>query len=247
MKKIVFLLILSLILQGCGDKKVDSSSDESFRTSVESVKRELSDDQRKKFEEAVQAMAFSEIGNIFQAAADPEGVQRRINDKLNGKTASQIIAEGEAVIEQRRASVRDKTKNEEEIAAKNESLLNCINSHVVFRNPRFEGTDGQWFKVDVTNNLSWAIRGYHVTYLIKGDNRSSPIKEDDIFMEISGGIEPGETKSIDVWADADISSYKTTSIKTSIINLFDSEKRRLVDNRTIYNEMSPELSPNKCR
>ena len=100
------MAILSILVTGCGDKKVDSSTDEKLKSTMESVKSSLTEDRRKEFEEAVQVMTFSEIGNIFEAAANPDGMQRKIKDKLNGKTADEIIAEGSQILAERREKER---------------------------------------------------------------------------------------------------------------------------------------------
>lgn len=130
--------------------------------------------------------------------------------------------------------------------AEADGLLTCLQSKVNWSNARFENKDGSWFKVDVTNDLSWAIRGYHVAYTIKGDGRSVPVKEDKSSGEISGGIEPQETRTISVWAGANISPYQVTTIDVSLINLFDAEDRRLVDNNINYIGRSPDISPRTC-
>ena len=109
MKKLIAMVILTTLIVGCGDEKVDTSTDEKFKTSIEAMKRSLSDEKKKEFEEAIQAMAFSEIGNIFEAAANPDGMQRKIKDKLHGKTADEIISEGNRIIAERKEKKREQT------------------------------------------------------------------------------------------------------------------------------------------
>ena len=49
MKKIIILLIILVFMAGCGEKKVDSSSDESFKKSIESMKTSLSEEKKNLF------------------------------------------------------------------------------------------------------------------------------------------------------------------------------------------------------
>ena len=98
---IMYAILVTLFLTGCKDKKIDSSSDENLGKSIEAVKKTLSDEKRQEFEEAIQVVTMSEIGNIFEVAANPEGMQRRMKDKLDGKTADEIIAESNRIIAER--------------------------------------------------------------------------------------------------------------------------------------------------
>lgn len=68
MKKLIAMLALAVLVMGCGDKKVDGSTDDKLKTSLEAIKGSLADQKKKEFEEAFQVLAFSEIGNIFEVA-----------------------------------------------------------------------------------------------------------------------------------------------------------------------------------
>jgi hypothetical protein len=178
-------------------------------------------------------MAFGSLGKAFYTGA---------GDAFDGITREVVQAEIVAF------KVKNETRSKE-IAASSiiaDTLLACLQSKATLANPRFESTDGVWFKLDITNNLPWAIRGYHVAYTISGDGRSVPVKEDDSSMDISGGIEPNETRTANVWAGANIAEYQATSIEVSLINLFDVKNRRMVENNTNYLDRPSDISPNTC-
>ena len=63
MKRIFFcgILIVLTILVGCRDLKIDASSDKSMKTSVEKIRKSLSEPKQKEFDEAMQILAFSQI------------------------------------------------------------------------------------------------------------------------------------------------------------------------------------------
>jgi len=232
-------------------QELDFSSDQALKSSLELAQEGMTATEREEFGKAFlrvllsrhpatrdleglpALMAMAELGDKFFTSAEGafDGITVEIIKEELGSYKSERVA-----MAQEAASVETSA----------EEMLSCLKSKVILSNPRFEGKDGSWFKVDITNGLSWAIRGYHVTYTIRGDGRSVPVKEDDASSEISGGIEPGETRTVNVWAGANIEPYETTSIEVSLINLFDPKNRRIIDNNINYIGRSPDLSPFTC-
>lgn len=102
--KIILLAFTLSLLAACGQPKVDGSSDEAMKKSIEKIGKSLSEDEKKKFQQAVVAIAFSEamsgmdMGKMMRGESpDPEEMQAKVREKLNGKTAQEIIAEGERI------------------------------------------------------------------------------------------------------------------------------------------------------
>ena len=113
-------LIITAVLflfSGCGNKKIDSSTDENFKDSITAVKSQLSTEKKKEFEEAIRILSFSAIGNLFAAVADPDGVQRKVRDKLHGKTADEIIAEARRI-----KAEKEKERKKERVARQKAEL-----------------------------------------------------------------------------------------------------------------------------
>jgi len=207
MKKLIVLIMLVALVTGCEKKKVDSSSDEKFKKSIEAVKNSLSVEKKKRFEEAVQVMAFSEIGNIFEAAANPDGVQRKIKDKLNGKTADEIIAEGNRIITERKIKEQEQAISEIEETQKKivelkqkqagaektkESLkqFNIVRSRFYFQKNSY--TEEAVIELTVKNETKHAISRVYFQGVLSSPGRSVPWVEDSFNYKISGGIESGE-------------------------------------------------------
>lgn len=58
----VLIVILSLtILIGCSNPKIDTSSDESMKTSIEKVRQSLPKEKKEQFDEALKIIAFDQI------------------------------------------------------------------------------------------------------------------------------------------------------------------------------------------
>jgi hypothetical protein len=207
MKKLIVLIALVALVTGCGEKKVDSSSDEKFKESIEAVKNSLSTEEKKQFEEAVQVMAFSEIGNLFEAAANSEEMQRKIKDKLNGKTADEIIAEGNRIIAERKIKEREQAVSEIEETQKKIAELkqkqadtekakerlkqfNVVRSRFYFQKDSFveEGV----IELTVKNETKYAVSRAYFQGVLSSPGRSVPWVKDSFAYKIAGGIEPGE-------------------------------------------------------
>lgn len=207
MKKSILVAILAVLVSGCGDKKVDSSTDEKFKSSIEIVKNSLPDEKKQEFEEAVKVLAFSEVGNLFEAAANPEGVQRKIKDKLHGKTAEEIISEGNLIIAERKKKEREQAvieieetkakiaelenkKSEAEKAKENLQLFKVVRSRLYFQKSLYR--DEAVIELTVKNETPHAISRAYFNGVLASPGRSVPWVQDSFNYKISGGLEPGE-------------------------------------------------------
>lgn len=207
MKKLVVLIALSVLLTGCGEKKVDSSTDDKFKESIETVKNSLTTDKKKEFEKAVQVMAFSAMGNLFEAATNPDGMQRKIKDKLNGKTADEIITEGNRIIAERKIKEREQTISEiketekmiaelkqkqadAEKAKENLKQFNVVRSRFYFQESSF--MKEAVVELTVKNETKLTVSKAYFKAVLSSPDRSVPWIVDSFNYKISGGIEPGE-------------------------------------------------------
>ena len=68
MKKVTLLLgVIAILLSSCA-KKIDGSSEEAMKTSIEEIKKYLDDEKKKKFEESMKLIMFSglDFGKLMQ-------------------------------------------------------------------------------------------------------------------------------------------------------------------------------------
>jgi hypothetical protein len=233
MKNILLTLVIMVFITGCKEKKVnsssnesskntvetsqksldaekkkvDSSSDESFKNTVETVKKSLDVEKKKSFDDAIQTIAMSEIGNIFEVNADPNRIAQRIKDKLNGKTADEIIADSNRIIAEREekereqanieiAEVQKKITELEAQRKKAEQDKEELKKLIVVRS-QFYFSKGMFsndpvIELTVKNNTTYAISRAYFDGVLATPGRSVPWVKDSFSYKISGGLEPGE-------------------------------------------------------
>ena len=83
-------VVLSL-LTGCGGPTLDASSEDTLKTSADKVMAGLSAEKQEKFQKAMGALMIK----AAMASTGEESAKAKIKETFNGKTADDIIAEGE--------------------------------------------------------------------------------------------------------------------------------------------------------
>lgn len=85
-------LILSLMLAGCGEATLDTSTEEALKASVQEMNKPLSAEKKEAFKQAL-AGTYMMIGMkaVFQGK-DKEQVQVEIREALDGKTVEETIS-----------------------------------------------------------------------------------------------------------------------------------------------------------
>lgn len=207
MKTRLVLTLLSLsLLVGCAKRTIDGSSDAALKSSMERVKAGLSAEEKAKFEESIMVIAFNG-GNIFQMAADKEDPFRRMRDRLNGKTAAEVIIAADKV-KAEQAKLAEELKHREraqieseivELEAKKKAAIDAatkLKSFEVERS-RFYFSEGRFshdavIELSVVNNTGIPVSRVFFHGVLATPGRSIPWVEDDFNYPISGGLEPGE-------------------------------------------------------
>ncbi|MCX8650447.1 hypothetical protein J3U21_09025 [Gilliamella sp. B2776] len=91
MKKLSIALISLVLLTGCGDKTIDASSAENLKKSISEMANKLQDNQLQSFNISIGRIM---INSAIEAAGDAKKKQEIIKNKINGKTAAEIIKIG---------------------------------------------------------------------------------------------------------------------------------------------------------
>lgn len=104
-KKLIFACGLALLLSGCDKPKVDTSTDETMKTSLQKVKESLPEDKRQEFSEATSTIMMNSVdmkalmAGAFSGNGDAVATQQaeKVKEVLNGKTGEEIINEAKAI------------------------------------------------------------------------------------------------------------------------------------------------------
>jgi len=90
--KAVSLIFAALLLTACGDPKLDGSSDEAMKKSVQKVMAKLPDEKKEEFKKTLTGIYM--LGALASMGGDKskDEVQAAITAKLDGKTADDVFA-----------------------------------------------------------------------------------------------------------------------------------------------------------
>lgn len=81
-------LVIGGLLSGCGAPKLDSSSEDAYKASLESVSADLSTDDQARLEKALGKLAFK---HIMPSALGGAGSIEGFREAVNGKTAEEVF------------------------------------------------------------------------------------------------------------------------------------------------------------
>jgi len=198
-----FAVVVTL-LAGCSDPKIDASSDESMKASVDKVRKALSESKQKEFDEAMRMLAFSltDMKNILaQGATGIGNIEGKVRHSLDGKTGEQVIAEADRIRAERKERERQQALEEiRELETKRVNSENAreelkkfqvIRSRFYLREQQFTGKQ-PIIELTVKNGTGQAVSRAYFEGTLASPNRSVPWHKDTFNYSISGGLEPGE-------------------------------------------------------
>jgi hypothetical protein len=215
--KSIILLIGLLALTGCGRKKIDTSTDERMKKSVEAARASLPEKDREKFDESLAVLAMSKVdfSDVFAGRTTAGNIESKVKESLNGKTAPEVIAAGQAVIVERRAKEqareqerREKERKEalaeiaelqkkKEVAERAKSELakfKVTRSRFYKRNGGFR--DEPIIELSLTNQTTISVSRAHFIGTLSSPGRAVPWLKETFSYKIAGGMEPGEAKEL---------------------------------------------------
>lgn len=208
-KKLIFACGLALLLSGCDKPKVDTSTDETMKASLQKVKESLPEDKRQEFSEATSTIVMNSIdmkammAGAFSGNGDTIATQQAEKTKaaLNGKTGEEIISEAKVILAERAQKEQQqalkeiaelKDKNAKSQQAK-EALKNFVvnKSRFYFQKQEF-GNPRPVIELSVENKTGTPISRAYFKGTIASPGRSIPWLVDTFNYPIPGGLEPGE-------------------------------------------------------
>lgn len=91
-KKLVVVFVFSFVLIGCGDgsPKIDASSKPAFQASIKEISSNLKGEDGDNFKKIIFKIV---LAASFESGGDETKIQQILKEKLDGKTAKEILKE----------------------------------------------------------------------------------------------------------------------------------------------------------
>ena len=182
---------------------VDGTTVESYERSIKAMADSLNEQDRKDFGQGLLNMMLTE----YPAARGAQDLQllqfmqpavKAAHITLDGRTLEEILERGRSIADDGAPAVADAGGVGDTAEDSIEALRQCLQEKVTIDSAAIEegAYVGHNIEVTVTNGLDWAIAGIRVAYQVFSEGRSVAWIDEDFSLSISGGIEPGETRTI---------------------------------------------------
>lgn len=203
MLKKIAVSVLTLALVGCSDPKVDATSQESMKASLEKVRESLPEEKRAELDQALALLAFSQIDMESLMAGSTtvaSSYTAKLKDVLGGKTGSEIIAAASRIETERKERERVQAlaeiKELEGKKTKSATARTALGMFQVLRS-RFYKQEAYLGKqpiieLTVRNGTQQAISRAYFVGTLASPGRSVPWFKSTFNYSIAGGIEPNE-------------------------------------------------------
>ncbi len=222
--KIIIPLLLLVSLSGCNEPKIDTTTDETMKSSIQKVKTSLSVDKQEEFDKSIKILMFSQIDmkNIFANAVAGKSMDKdkMLNDmkkSLNGKTGLEVISlateaknkrteqkkarEDKRIVEKKNYELSElealKTKQMLYEKTKSELSKFKIISSTFTQEPssQYSSRIQPTIELTVKNETKFPISRAYFKGTLQSKGRSIPWLVKDFNYEISGGIEANEKRT----------------------------------------------------
>ena len=243
MKRLLLLGAL-VALSACGHK-IDASSPDAYAKSVAKMTTDLSPADKAEFQAAMVAIAFNtaDPATGIWAQADPTSpVFLAGKDKIAGKGVKEIIQLGY----QTRIGLLDK-QIAADVAAMQRAKEERAKYAAVFDNIHIDGArykasrdilgnDEPEIQFHVTNGSKLPIKQIFLHGVLSSPGRSVPWISFDINYDLPGGLEPGESKALDLapnmfgdWKPDDSFSHRSDlKLSVTLVNVAGANGEKLL-------------------
>ncbi|WP_231421717.1 DUF6694 family lipoprotein [Pseudomonas sp. Leaf59] len=205
MKRIVLLGAIATLLVGCGDKKIDGATEDSFKKSMSAVSESLPADKRDQFKQDVILLSMKgiDLASVMSGKQTSQSVFDTARQDMDGKTAAQIMDQASAVRLERERREKDQAlaeiqeliskKNKAESAKAQLQAFTVGKSRFYLESQKYISQKKPFIELSVKNGTAQAVSRAYFKGTIASPGRSIPWFSDVFNYEIPGGLEPGET------------------------------------------------------
>ena len=207
MRRLMCVALMAGMLTGCGEPKLDGSSQQAFKDSAAKVAASLPEDKRQQFASDVMVLALQglDISQVLQGKKNAEDVSSDMLTALNGKTAQQVsdeasrvrAARAERERQQALAEIQELAEQQKKSEAAKAGLAHFeVSKSRFYQKVKEYGFSNQpIIEITVNNGTGNAVARAYFKGTIVSPGRSVPWLVDSFNYSISGGLEPGETQS----------------------------------------------------
>ena len=196
-----------LMIAGCSDPKIDTSSMPASVVSVEEVRNSLPTYKRDEFDQGLIIIAtstsFSGIDILNPHRMNAAEIAETANVQMHGLTGDQVIQRADQILRERRAREREQSirtlKRLEEKRAKAASDQQqlarfTIDSARYYMGASPYGAPEPVIALTVTNDTDQAISELLLRGVVASPDHSAPWVDETFYYVVPGGIKPGETQ-----------------------------------------------------
>jgi len=255
MKRFLVLLIMAVFLSGCADPKIDTSTEDSQKKSIEKVRNALSEQKRTEFDDAMKIIVFSKV-NLFNPK-ESEYTMKNAITSLNGKNGNEVIAEGKRIKEEQTEKEKERAAKEREgvlKAIKDLESKKALAESAKAELAKFKIVSARFYKRDhkdymgrivgkepvielkVKNETSYPVSWAHFDGALNSPGRSVPWVKESFMYHIRGGLEKGEESTwtllpeqYGIWGTTKIPDDAILTVKT--VKLDGSDDKVLFDSK----------------
>lgn len=193
-----------LMLAGCGESKLDGSSEAALKESVDKVAKGLSAEKQAQFKQDLGLISVSQmdVAGVLAGKKSAEGLFDETRKGLDGKTADQVMAQAAQIRIERELKERTQALAEiQELLAKQAASVSAVaelkkfsvsKSRFAMRDQKYTSQKEPLIYISVINGTSHPISRAYFKGTIASSGRSIPWFSGDFNYGISGGLEPGE-------------------------------------------------------
>jgi hypothetical protein len=253
MQKNVVPILFIIALSACSmEPRVDADTPVKFHASMQKVLQDLSAEDKADFQAAMLSLAMSDVAAATaqgesplaamaaMSAKSPEQMQAELGSKIDGKTASEIIQlDLNTKVTRLRADIDTSTKDV--VAAKAE--LTKLQSEIA----KFEITNPRYFwagdyiaepviAFTIKNNGTTPIATAYFHGKLETPGRAVPWLAEDFSTELSGGLEPGETRNLSLspnmfgeWGAETLKNQRGMFLRVQLVNFEGPDGKKLTE------------------
>lgn len=199
------LSLSALVLVGCSDPKVDTSSMPAAVVSIEKVRESLPTYKRDEFDTALKIIAMSSFNGIDlfnPQRMNAAEIAESANAYMHGLTGDEIIERADKMLRQRRAREREQAlRTLNRLEAKQDSAQRAQEhlAQISIDNARYYISTSPYgalepvIELTVTNGSDRAVAELMLHGVLKSPNREVAWVDETFYYVISGGLAPGES------------------------------------------------------